>query len=244
MLKNLTVVFGNGGNGATTFAAALAAHLVRSGKQTLLVSPDTRVPAFGLWVPDMTPKTKQKANSLGEIIARRASLKSMAEEVFTAPHSGGNLGLIGYMVGEASDKYVPVDRDTAEVFLAILTKLSEHVIVDASSHGDTISTAALRRAACRIRLIDPDPRGVLHHRSIPPEKADGKTVFFACPRTQEEPVDEVAGRLGIEFAGTVPFLEEAHVKLTEYRLFEQYDSRAYRAALEAASTAIFGEESK
>lgn len=236
MLKNLTVVSGNGGNGATTFAAALASHLARTSAQTLLVSPDTHVPAFGLWIPELAQK--QHTRSLGEIIARRADLQAIAADVITEPHSGGNLGLLGYMAGETADKYVPVDRDTAELFLAVFTKLSEQVIVDASAHGDAISAAAFRRAAYRIQLIEPDPRGVLHHGSMPPEKADGKTFYFMCPRTQEEPADEVAERLGITFAGTVPFIEEAHVKLREGKLFSPYASSAYRRSLEIVAAIL------
>lgn len=240
MLKNVTVVRGTGGCGVSTFSAALAAALAKQGVQTLLVSPDTHTPAFGLWVPDMP--ANHPAQSLGDVLARPLKLEALADAVYIAPGTGSNLGLFGYLPGEPSDKYVPVDGDKAEVFLSLLSRLSEQVVVDAASSGDAISTVAARRAAWQIRLMDTDSRGVLQFKSRPPEKAEGHTLWLACPRMADDPVSEVADRLHLKFAASLPLLEEAHRKLTEYRLFTPYDNRAYRDTVKMAAETIRREE--
>lgn len=233
-MKNITVIQGKTGCGKTTFAAALAAHLARTGVHTLLISPDTNIPAFGLWVPKEKPPV-----SLGKLLESVAFEKADIAAGVYVPHGlKENLGLLGFLSHEAADKYSPASEQTASDFLRLALDLAEQVIVDGTAYGDPVTTAAVKAARLRIRLLEPDLRGFLAAMSEPPEKAPAKTLWIACPRNARDPVEEIAKRLHIGFAAKLPRLPEAHTKLTEGRLFEPYGDKSYRAAVELTAYTI------
>jgi len=226
-MKNITVVRGGSGCGITTFAAALAAQLARSGIHTLLLSPDTHIPAFGLWV------SKGEPASLGKVLESTVPEKvNLAASIFTSRGMKENLGLLGFLPNETADKYNPASDGTASDFLRLAAELADQVVVDCTSYGDALTAAAVQASALQIRLLEPDPRGFLSIKSAPPEKSGGKTLWIACPHGAGDPMEDIAKRLHIQFAAKLPWLPEAHVKLTEGRLFEHYQDKRYRGVVE------------
>jgi energy-coupling factor transporter ATP-binding protein EcfA2 len=231
-MKNITMIFGGTGCGKTTFAAALAAQLARSGVHTLLISPDTHVPAFGLWT------AKGEPVSVGKILETMPEKVNLATDVFIPRGLKENLGLLGFLPNEAADKYTPASGERASDFLRLAAELADQVVVDGTAYCDSVTTAAVKEAAVRIRLLEPGPRGFLSVTSALPEKAGGKTLWIACPCFPGDPVEETATRLHIEFAAELPHLPEAHVKLNEGRLFEPYRDKRYRASVGLAVRAV------
>lgn len=239
-MENLTVVRGNSGCGTTTFAAALAAHLAHAGIHTLLISPDTHIPAFGLWMPNMPPAESEKsAKSFGEALAvLHLDKNRLAQFSYIARK---NLALLGYLAKEPSDKYNPVDYKHAEAFLACACELAERqgrVIVDATHYDEAVSNAAIQNAALQIRLIEPDPRGMGLLKSQPPEKFQGKTLWFSCARSLDDPIEDFAKGRKIKFSGDIPLLEEAHEKLVRGELFTAYGNHQYAEVVECAALAV------
>jgi MinD-like ATPase involved in chromosome partitioning or flagellar assembly len=231
---NITVVQGGTGCGKTTFAAALAAQLARYGSHVLLISTDTYIPAFGLWVPKEKPPV-----SLGKILESTAPEKiNLAAGVYIPRGLKENLGLLGFLPHETADKYNPASEQTASDFLRLASELADQVIVDGTVYGDTVTAAAIKAAGLRIRLLEPDLRGFLSTMSEPPEKDASKTLWIACRRDTGDPVTEIEKRLHISFAAKLPRLPEAHKKLTEGRLFEPYRDKWYRAAVKLAARAV------
>ena len=232
-MKNITVVRGGSGCGKTTFAAALSAQLARSGVHTLLLSPDTHIPAFGLWV------SKGEPASLGKVLESTVPEKvNLAASIFTPRGLKENLGLLGFLPDETADKYNPASDGTASDFLRLAAELAEQVVVDCTSYGDSLTAAAVQASALQIRLLEPDPRGFLSIKSAPPEKSGGKTLWIACPHGAGDPMEDIAKRLHIQFAAKLPWLPEAHVKLTEGRLFEHYQDKRYRGVVELIARAV------
>jgi len=233
-MKNTIVVRGGNGCGKTTFAAALAAQLARSGVHTLLISPDTHIPAFGLWVPKGEPPA-----SLGKILEGTVPEKiTLASSVFIPRGLKENLGLLGYLQNETADKYTPASDDKASDFLRLASELAEQVVVDGTAYGDALTSAAVKASALQIRLLEPDPRGFLSATSAPPEKGAGETIWIACTRGAGDAVEEIAKRLHIKLVAELPRLLEAHTKLTEGRLFEPYQDKRYRGVVELIARAI------
>jgi len=233
-MKNITVVRGESGCGKTTLAAALASQLARSGIHTLLISPDTNIPSFGLWTPKGEPPA-----SLGKVLENAVTEKViLAASIFTLRGLKENLGLLGFLPDETADKYNPASDGTASDFLRLAAELADQVVVDCTSYGDSLTAAAVQASALQIRLLEPDLRGFLSVTSSPPEKAGGKTLWIACPHDAGDLVEDIAKRLHIQFAAKLPWLPEAHVKLTEGRLFEHYQDKRYRGVVELIARAV------
>lgn len=233
-MNNITVVQGEPGCGKTTFAAALAARLANSGVHTLLINPDTHIPAFGLWAPKDTPPA-----SLGKLLESTVPEKvNLAAGIHIPRGHKENLGLLGFLPNEAADKYTPASEGTASDFLRLASELAEQVILDGTAYGEPVTAAAVKAAGLRVRLLEPGPRGFLAVKSEPPEKAAAKTLWIACPHDTGDPVEEMEKRLNIRFAAKLPHLPEAHAKLNEGRLFEPYSDKRYRAAVELVAHAV------
>lgn len=233
-MSNITLVCGGSGVGKTTFAAALAARLAHDRIHTLLISPDAFVPSFGLWVH----APAKKPVSLGSILERELTAENVAAGAYLPQGNRQSLGLLGYLPGEASDRYTPPNLERAERLLQIASTLAHQVVVDGTAYGDALMRAAAKLAGVRFALIEPGPRGLLWQKSRPPEK--GKTIWIACPDAADDPVEEMGSRLGVSFFSTVPQTAEAHAKLAESRLFTPYADKAYRQAVEKAANAITG----
>lgn len=235
-MKKIIVLRGTAGCGKTTFAAALASLFARRGIHTLLISPDNRIPAFGLWVPKSQPSL-----SLGKLLENPLPDKTALASAVWVSHEGkGNLGLLGFLPNEPSDRYTPPSEDAATAFLLLALELSDLVIMDGTSFGDPLTSAAVKVAAQQLRLVEPSPRGCLYFKSQPPKKPTGKTVWAACPCRKGDPVYGAEKLLGFAFDLTVPWTEEAHGKLVEGRLLEPYRDRHYRRAVEQAAQLIEG----
>jgi hypothetical protein len=232
-MSNILVIRGQSGCGKSTFAAALAAQIARNGIHTLLVSPDTHVPAFGVWVPKDKP-----AASLGKILENLpADTASLASAVYIPRGMKENLGLLGYLSGEPSDKYSPPSRDTASTFLRSASELAEMVIVDGTDYDDTLTTTAAKESFLELWMVEPTIRGTLFVLSLPPDEAR-KTMWIACTWWHPDPVEEVVNRLSLFFATKVPCVSEAREKLNEGRLFEPYKDKRYHSAVEEAARII------
>lgn len=235
-MSNITLVCGGSGVGKTTFAAALAARLAHDRIHTLLISPDAFVPAFGLWVH----APAKKPVSLGGILERELTAESVAAGAYLPQGNRQSLGLLGYLPGEASDRYTPPNLERAERLLQIASTLAHQVVVDGTGYGDALTRAAAKLAGIRFVLVEPGPRGLLWQKSRPPEKGVGETLWIACPRAADDPVEEMESRLGVSFFSTLPQTAEAHAKLAESRLFTPYVDKTYRQAVEKAANAITG----
>jgi hypothetical protein len=235
-MGNIALICGGTGVGKTTFAAAVAARLARDKVHTLLIGPDTHVPAFGLWVhaPAHEPV------SLGTVLERELTAESVAAGVYLPQGTHHNLGVLGYLPGEASDKYTPPGMEQAERLLQLAATLAEQVVVDGTVYGDVLTRAAARLADLRFYLTEPGPRGLLWQKSRPPEKGAGEALWIACLHAADDPVEETENRLHGSFFAVLPQTAEAHAKLTECRLFEPYTDKAYRQAVEKAANAITG----
>lgn len=233
-MSNITLVCGGSGVGKTTFAAALAARLAHDRIHTLLISPDAFVPAFGIWVH----APAKKPVSLGSILERELTAENVAAGAYLPQGNRHCLGLLGYLSGQASDRYTPPNLERAERLLQIASTLAHRVVVDGTSYGDALTRAAAKLAGIRFALVEPGPRGLLWQKSRPPEK--GETLWIACPRAADDPVEETANRLHGSFFAALPQTAEARAKLTESRLFTPYADQAYRQAVEKAANAITG----
>lgn len=233
-MRNIVVIRGIGGCGKTTFAAALAARFAHAGVHTLLVSPDTRVPAFGMWIPADQPHT-----SLGKLLESQAfNPEVMASAIFIPHGLRENLGLLGFLKGEKSDQYSPVSEDTATSFLRTASELADLTIVDGMDHGDMLTATAIKGAVLQVRLTEPTVRGFLSVQSQPPEKTGEKSIWVACPWRYPDPVDELIRKMSVSFTAKVPYSQEAHEKLNEGRLFEPYREKRYRAAVQRVAEAV------
>ncbi|MFT8888178.1 MAG: ArsA-related P-loop ATPase [Ethanoligenens sp.] len=235
-MSNITLVCGGTGVGKTTFAAALAARLAHDKIHTLLISPDSHIPAFGLWVH----APAKKPVSLGSILERELTAESVAAGAYLPQGNRQSLGLLGYLPGEASDKYTPPGMEQAERLLQIASTLAHQVVVDGTGYGDALTRAAAKLAGIHFALVEPGPRGLLWQKSRPPEKGVGETIWIACPRASNDPVEETANHLHVSYFSVLPPSVEAHSKLTECRLFKPYADRSYRQAVEKAVNAITG----
>lgn len=232
-MSNILVIRGQSGCGKSTFAAALAAQFARNGIHTLLVSPDTHVPAFGVWVPKDKPEV-----SLGKILENLPTdAAALASDIYITHGMKENLGLLGYLSGEPSDKYNPPSRDTASAFLRSASELAEMVIVDGTDYDDPLTAAAAKESFLQLWMIEPTIRGTLFVLSLPPDEAK-KTMWIACTCWYPDPVDEVVNRLSFYFATKVPCVSEAREKLNEGRLFEPYKDKRYRSAVEEAARIV------
>ncbi|MFT9057408.1 MAG: ArsA-related P-loop ATPase [Ethanoligenens sp.] len=235
-MSNITLVCGGSGVGKTTFAAALAARLAHDKVHTLLISPDSYIPAFGLWVH----APAKKPVSLGGILERELTAESVAAGAYLPQGNRHSLGLLSYLPGEVSDKYTPPGMEQAERLLQIASTLAHQVVVDGTGYGDALTRAAAKLAGIRFALVEPGPRGLLLQKSRPPEKGVGETLWIVCPRAADDPVEETEKRLHVSFFSTLPQSVETHAKLTESRLFAPYADKAYRQAVEKAANAITG----
>lgn len=130
--------------------------------------------------------------------------------------------------------------EQAERLLRIASSLAQQVVVDGTAYGDALTRSAARLAGLRVCLMEPGPRGLLWQKGRPPEKDVGETLWIACPRVTDDPVEETANRLHVSLFSALPQSAEARTKLTECRLFEPYADKAYHAAVEKASNAITG----
>ena len=232
-MSNILVIRGQSGCGKSTFAAALAAQFALNGIHTLLVSPDTHVPAFGVWVPKDKP-----AVSLGKILENPPpDAAALASDIYITHGMKENLGLLGYLSGEPSDKYSPPSRDTASEFLRFASGLAEMVIVDGTDYDDPLPAAAAKESFLELWMVEPTIRGTLFVFSLPPDETK-KTMWVACTWWHPDPVDEVVGRSSFLFAAKVPCIPEAREKLNEGRLFEPYKDKRYRSAVEEAARII------
>jgi energy-coupling factor transporter ATP-binding protein EcfA2 len=233
-VKNVIVITGVGGCGKSTFAAALAAKLAREGYGTLLISPDTHVPAFGMWVPDDAPQI-----SLGKLLEKHSpDIAEIAEAIHIPPGLKENLALLGYLKGEKSDRYSPASEDDAAFFLRIASGLADVTVIDGTGDSDGLTAAAIRESALRVRLLEPTVRGFLYMQSRPPERADRKSIWVACPWWYADPVDKMAQMLCASFTARVPWSQEAREKLNEGFLFRPYREKRYRTAVEQVATAV------
>lgn len=231
-MRNITVVRGGNGCGKSTFAAALAGQLARSGVHTLLISPDTHIPAFGLWA------VKRESVSFGKVLEGVQEKVNLAASIYIFHGLKENLGLLGFLPHEAEDKYTPASEETASEFFRLVSELADQVVVDGTVYGDTVTGAAEKAARLQIKLIEPDPRGFLSATSEPPGRGGGDVLWIACPHGTDDPVEEAAERLHINFSAKLPRTPEAHIKLTEGRLFQPYKDKRYRAAVELAARAV------
>lgn len=235
-MKKIIVIRGTAGCGKTTFVSALASHFARRGIHTLLISPDNKIPAFGLWSPKARPPV-----SLGKLLEDPLSDKATLASAVWFPYEGKeNLGLLGFLPNEPFDRYSPPTENVATAFFFLALQLSDLVIVDGTSYGDMLTDTAVKSTAVQLRFVEPSPRGCLYLESLPPEKSIGKTVWAACPCHKRDPVYEAEKLLGFAFDLTVPWTEEAHDKLVEGRLLEPYHDRHYRQAVELAVRIIEG----
>ena len=235
-MGNITLICGSTGVGKTTFAAAVAARLARDRVHTLLIGPDTHIPAFGLWVH----APAHESVSLGTVLERELTAESMAAGVYLPQGTHHNLGVLGYLPGEASDKYTPPGMEQAERLLQIASSLAEQVVVDGTVYGDALTCASAKLAGLRFTLTEPGPCGLLWQKSRPPEKNECESLWIVCPRSPDDPIDEMAKRLRVSFFSILPQSAEARTKLTECHLFEPYADKAYCAAVEKAVNAITG----
>lgn len=235
-MSNITLICGGTGVGKTTFAAALAAQLARDKIHTLLIGPDTVVPTFGLWVH----APAHEPISLGTVLERELTAESVATGAYLPQGMHHGLGVLGYLPGEASDKYTPPGMEQAERLLQIASSLAQQVVVDSTVYGDTLTRASARLADLRFTLTEPGPRGLLWQKSRPPEKGASETLWIACSCAPDDPIDETAKRLHVPFFSVIPQSAEARVKLTECRLFEPYADKEYRQAVEKAANAVTG----
>lgn len=234
-MSNITLIDGGSGVGKTTFAAAVAARLARDKVHTLLISPDTHIPAFGLWI-----HSPAQTVSLGSVLERELTAESVAAGVYLPQGNHHSLGVLGYVSGDASDQYTPPGVEQAERLLQIASSLAQQVLVDGTAFDDPLTRAAAKLAGLRFTLVETGPRGLLRQKSRPPEKGVGETLWIACPRSSDDPIDETAKRLHISFFSILPQSAEAHTKLVECRLFEPYTDKAYRAAVDKAANAAVG----
>ncbi|MFT9057717.1 MAG: hypothetical protein ABF449_14145 [Ethanoligenens sp.] len=235
-MSNITLICGGSGIGKTTFAAALAARLAHEKVHTLLISPNSFVPAFGLWVH----APAKKPVSLGGILERELTAESVAAGAYLPQGNRQSLGLLGYLPGEASDRYTPPNIERAERLLQIASTLAHQVVVDGTAYGEALTRAAVKLAGTRFTLVEPGPRGLLWQKSRPPEKGTGESLWIACPRAADDPVEEPANRLHGSFFAVLPQTAEAHAKLTESRLFTPYADKTYRQTVEKAANAFTG----
>lgn len=235
-MSNITLICGSSGVGKTTFAAAVAARLARDKIHTLLIGPDTRVPAFGLWVhaPAHEPV------SLGTVLERELTAESVAAGVYLPQGNHHSLGVLGYLPGETSDKYTPPGMEQAEHLLRIASTLAQQVVVDGADYNDALTRAAAKLASLRFTLVEPGPRGLLWGKSCPPEKDADETLWIASSRFPDDPIEETAKRMQISFFSILPQSAETRAKMTECRMFEPYSDKDYRAAIERAANAIAG----
>lgn len=233
-MKNVIVITGVGGCGKTTFSAALAAKLAREGYGTLLINSDTRVPAFGMWVPDDAPQI-----SLGKLLEKRSpDITEIAEAIHIPLGLNENLALLGYLKGEKSDQYSPASEDDAAFFLRAASDLADVTIVDGTDDGDGLTASAIKGAVLRVRLLEPTVRGFLYMQSRPPEKDAMKSIWVACPWWYADPVDKMAQMLCASFTARVPWSQEAREKLNEGFLFRPYREKRYRTAVEQVAAAV------
>ena len=184
------------------------------------------------------PKEKPPV-SLGKILESAVPEKvNLATGVYVPHGLKENLGLLGFLPHETTDKYTPASEQAASDFLRLASELAEQVIVNGTAYGEPITAAAAKAAGLRVRLLEPDLRGFLAAMSEPPERDTNKIFWIACPRGEGDPVEEIEKRLHITFVASLPRLPEAHAKLTEGRLFEPYSDKRYRAAVELAARAV------
>lgn len=174
------------------------------------------------------------------MLERELTEESVAAGVYLPQGTHHNLGVLGYLPGEASDKYTPPGTEQAERLLQIASLLAEQVVVDGTVYGDALTRAAVSLAGLRFVLTKPGPRGLLWQKSRPPEKGAGETLWIACPCAADDPVKETANRLHVSFFAVLPQTAEARAKLNESRLFELYADQAYRQAVEKAANAVAG----
>lgn len=236
-MGKIIFVDGPGGAGKTTLASAIAAALARADRYTLLVNADKHVPALGLWMPE-----SENAVSIGQFFS-----KTEIDATYTLEALGYNfvkkprlLGVLGYKADESLEKYNPIEERAAYAFLNATKAISKinpefdpDVVVDGSGHHDSLTKAARLTADIHVEIFEPDTRGTLSYGVRPKAERDAeKNLYIAFQRNTFDLVADIPNRLGLSWFAIIPFIDEAHRKLVDARLFEIYQNKQYRGAVD------------
>lgn len=164
------------------------------------------------------------------------------------------LALLGNAKGSQVHEHAQPEEETVRQILLGLkrfrdgTKSIGAAIVDCTDEKDPFTAVALREADLVISLLHADRKGIAYvqaHRALYAQlTAEGvEQLVFPVQRNTFDPVDAVSKELAgwnpsLTAQTPVPLSDEVHRSLVEGRLFDRYEDRRYRAAVETAARTI------
>lgn len=223
MSKKVLAVWGSPASGKTSLSAVLARRLARKNNNVMLLSFDTCIPAFSVWVPYSEPK-----GSIGSLLSAVNITKEDIAAITTLHPKDERIGILAAVREENLVTYPEIKVEAAEQLLIKVRELSDFVIVDCTSNYifDMLTLSALEHADWVVQLKTADPRGILYYSAQLPvligERYAGKKHIRVCSAVKEyQPVAEASGDVG-SFDAVLPFNEEIENKYLTGKLFEDF----------------------
>jgi molybdopterin-guanine dinucleotide biosynthesis protein len=164
-----------GNSGKTVFSFYLAQILSKQRKRVILVSTDSRQPAFKMLFPD---RKKEEGRSLGRLL----SLATISEaNIFNNTHTiNKNLMMLSYADGETALTYPGIAEINLEALLKQLSVLADVVLVDTTTHQNRIDKYVLSQSPKQIRLATADVKGYYYRQNHPAHGAE-QVLFVNSP---------------------------------------------------------------
>lgn len=231
-------VWGSPGSGKTVLSTKLAQYLASHRKDVILVYCDAVTPM--MHCVDH-PNNLVELHSLGSILSAVHPSKSLIQENFVLHKRNEHLFMLGYLKGENTYSYPPLEADCAKEFLQALREFSTYVIVDCTSqiHDDALSAVALMDADCVLQVSSSDLKGISYLNSQLPLLSGSewnldKYLKVAGNVKGNQAVDHLANAVkGIDYI--IPYSDEVEQQYLAGNLFRDLtlkESRLFRTTIE------------
>ncbi|MBQ7645862.1 MAG: hypothetical protein IJS94_01210 [Clostridia bacterium] len=150
--------------GKTVIAVKLAQELHGiSGKPVVYLSPDVNTPALAYIFPD---EKDEDLFSLGAALDKTDIYKEDVLKQTVTSKKRGDVGYIGFKLGENKYSYPKPTEDKVEQLFSALADLAEYAVIDCTcDEDDIISTLAKRDCDKALRIYTPDIRGIVYNES-------------------------------------------------------------------------------
>lgn len=157
--NQVLAVWGSPSCGKTTISAKIAKYLTTLKKNVVLLLCDTTAPPLPLLLP---PSEIEIEKSLGSILSAVKISENLVMQNSITVKRQPYISIIGMMKGENRFSYPRYTDRQALNLIEVLREIADFVIIDCSSYiaDDVLSTIALTKADCVIRIINCDLKSI------------------------------------------------------------------------------------
>lgn len=210
----MIAVWGSGGAGKKTFAAALAEKLARKKQNVIIINTSTTVPALPIFIP--TIKDNSSNHSIGSLISSKAiDNNAMKGKIHIHPKST-HIGFMGLCSSETPITYKSFERSKiVELFSYLNGSAFDYIICVCESNpvNDPMTFLSLEISDIVFRLITPNVKGIEFSKAQCSWLKNGnnfridKQIKVCSMVTDRTPYDEVSNVIG-SFDYALPFSNE------------------------------------